>query len=212
MIERRPLTSVMTYSSAEVVASMLHSLYPDCSSVLDCTYGAGAFWKNGHDGLALTTLDKDPARKPDIVADFTALPFAGGSFHAVVFDPPHRCDNGKASIMGARYGGFRDAAEMEAAIRAGAREAWRVARIGVIVKLADHVHGQRLVLLSDWIRAELGVPYEVVHQARRVGLADGKWNGHYSARRNHSTYFAFRRGDQRHIARGWQRQAKARTR
>lgn len=42
--------------------------------------------------------------QPDTVMDFLALPFADGSFHLVVFDPPHLKHAGPRSWLRAKYG------------------------------------------------------------------------------------------------------------
>lgn len=41
---------------------------------------------------------------PDIVADFTDLPFDDEQFSVVVFDPPHFKRNGISGWMGKKYG------------------------------------------------------------------------------------------------------------
>jgi 23S rRNA G2069 N7-methylase RlmK/C1962 C5-methylase RlmI len=41
---------------------------------------------------------------PDIMADFTELPFEDNTFSLVVFDPPHLKRNGKQSWMAKKYG------------------------------------------------------------------------------------------------------------
>jgi hypothetical protein len=99
--------------------------------------------------------------------------------------------------MAGRFGTYK-AAELEAVIREGAREAMRVGRLGCIVKVTDHVHESRFQDQSGWIRAELGVPFDVVHQVRPRNLEDGKWKGCYSARSNGAVYLAFRHGSQLH--------------
>jgi ubiquinone/menaquinone biosynthesis C-methylase UbiE len=42
--------------------------------------------------------------RPDIVADFTKLPFPDNSFYLVVFDPPHVDNLGEKSWMAQKYG------------------------------------------------------------------------------------------------------------
>ncbi len=42
--------------------------------------------------------------RPDIVADFTALPFPDNSFAMVVFDPPHLVRCGKKGWQAKKYG------------------------------------------------------------------------------------------------------------
>jgi SAM-dependent methyltransferase len=86
----------------------------DVPRVLDPCCGSRMFWfdpqnpdilfgdkrKEDHtlcDGRALR-ID------PDIVLDFTALPFENGSFKLVCFDPPHLIRAGDKSWMAAKYG------------------------------------------------------------------------------------------------------------
>ena len=71
-------------------------------TILDACCGSRMFWFDKHNHLALfvdnrsetvTAKDRDKVRtievKPDIIADFTNLPFEDNSFYMVVFDPPH---------------------------------------------------------------------------------------------------------------------------
>lgn len=66
--------------------------------------------------------------RPNIQADFTALPFTDQSFNVVVFDPPHFKRNGQQSWIGKKYGtlpgNWRDL------IRGGFAECFRVLRQG----------------------------------------------------------------------------------
>jgi hypothetical protein len=103
--------------------------------------------------------------------------------------------------MGRRFGTYRSA-ELEPAVRAGCREAWRVACLGVVVKVCDQVHGQRFVRMSGWVIDELGEPYEVVHAVRPRALEDPKWRmPQLSARNNGATYLVFRKDGSRHVRR-----------
>lgn len=80
--------------------------YCNCSvdneRVLDACCGSRMFWfdKNNPECLfmdkrreTLTAKDEDKIRtieiNPDVVADFTDMPFEDNSFYMVVFDPPH---------------------------------------------------------------------------------------------------------------------------
>lgn len=61
---------------------------------------------------------------PDVVADFTKLPFADGQFAMVVFDPPHLEKVGKTSWLARKYGKLEgDWKEM---LRLGFAECFRV--------------------------------------------------------------------------------------
>jgi SAM-dependent methyltransferase len=105
------------------------------------------FWFDKYDSRALF-LDKrrevctDPRGRevvidPDVLCDFTALPFDDSTFSLVVFDPPHTF-NGAGSAMAQKYGrlepGWREQ------ITAGFAECFRVLRPGgtMIFKWNEH--------------------------------------------------------------------------
>lgn len=80
---------------------------------LDACCGSRMLWFDKADGRALF-VDKrrevlaDPDGReivvnPDILADFTSLPFADDSFSLVVFDPPHTFA-GERSLTAKKYG------------------------------------------------------------------------------------------------------------
>jgi ubiquinone/menaquinone biosynthesis C-methylase UbiE len=64
--------------------------------------------------------------EPDMLIDFTQLPFADNSFAMVVFDPPHLISNGKSGWLAKKYGKL--GAEWQADIRLGFSECFRVLR------------------------------------------------------------------------------------
>lgn len=90
--------------------------------ILDVCCGSRKFWFDKDDPRALfidrrseTIYAKDKNRpdgvrkidvKPDMIADFRALPFEDNSFSLVVFDPPHIMENrcGHNSRMAQVYG------------------------------------------------------------------------------------------------------------
>lgn len=82
--------------------------------ILDACCGGRMFWfdKNNPDVLFCdnrkethTLCDKRRLKiEPDIVCDFTALPFADKQFKLVVFDPPHLVKLGENSWMAKKYG------------------------------------------------------------------------------------------------------------
>lgn len=175
--------------SATIVARVLRVVYPDVQTVIDLTPGRRAFWR-----------EAPPVQVDFSSHDFRFLPYADGAFDLAVIDPPHTADAGVASIMGQRYGTYKQH-ELERVVRQGVREAWRVSRLGVLVKVADTTHGQQFVRMSRWVIDELGEPYEQVHQVRPRALVDPRWKGQLSARNNGAVYLAYRRGSQKHIRR-----------
>ena len=175
--------------------------FPDQKSILDSTYGRGNFWpKDQRD--AIVGVDINPVRAKDICADFTRLPFADNAFDITVFDPPYvsNMGKGKPSVMGSQFGSFASLGELESTVRAGTREAWRVSRLGVIVKIQDHIRSGRLMRMSRWVEEEIPVPlYDEMHVMQQRKLVDPKWGDEQlSIYRNHSTYMVFVKGSQYH--------------
>lgn len=89
--------------------------------ILDACCGGRMFWFNKHHPNTLyidkrdmdkqtiwTSKDGTETRdfevKPDIVADFTNLPFEANTFYHVVFDPPHLTRAGESSWIAKKYG------------------------------------------------------------------------------------------------------------
>lgn len=62
--------------------------------------------------------------KPDMLADFTKLPFPDNSFYLVVFDPPHLIKAGDDAYMAIKYGKL--SGEWQAVLRDGFCECMRV--------------------------------------------------------------------------------------
>jgi hypothetical protein len=166
---------------------------------VDLTPGRGCFWRG--DIPTNVTVERS-------THDFRHLPYADRSYDVPLLDPRHNADAGVRSVMGQRYGTYKHA-DLERVVRQGAREAWRVARLGVIVKVTDAVHAQCFVRMSRWVYEELGEPYDLVHQLHRA-LIDPKWREpQLSARNNGSTYLVFRRDRARHVRTRIERTARS---
>ena len=63
--------------------------------------------------------------KPDLIADFRAMPFEDETFYLVVFDPPHLKNIGENSWMAKKYGKLNPDTWKDD-IRKGFKECWRV--------------------------------------------------------------------------------------
>jgi ubiquinone/menaquinone biosynthesis C-methylase UbiE len=109
--------------------------------VLDVCCGSRMFWFDKSDKRALfcdkrsesyTLCDgRSLEIKPDVVCDFSDLPFDSNSFSLVVFDPPHLSNVGAESWMAKKYGklfpDWRDS------IRCGFSECFRVLKKGGVL-------------------------------------------------------------------------------
>lgn len=105
--------------------------------ILDACCGSRMFWFDKQNPLTLfvdkrsetvTAKDRDKIRtieiKPDVIADFTNLPFEDNSFYMVVFDPPHLKSLGSTSWMAKKYGKLPG--DWKPLIRDGFKECMRV--------------------------------------------------------------------------------------
>lgn len=71
------------------------------------------------------TLKSKHEVRPDVIADFRDLPFPDKSFKLVVWDPPHRTDFTKTSIMAKQYG-ILNRETWPYDLSKGFEECWRV--------------------------------------------------------------------------------------
>jgi hypothetical protein len=164
-------------TSAEIIRDIfrMHSpKQPGPVRVLDMTYGNGTFWKWDWTGpgIDLTKVDLYGTEDDVLPLDCTALPFSGGSFDWVVFDPPFTANGpqSEGSSSNDRYRATRgqdgapgNAGQVRDLMIAGVLEACRVASTGIVVKMQDTVESGKLhlnvatvmALLNDDIRLQL---------------------------------------------------------
>ena len=114
------------------------ALPSDRAEILDVCCGGRMWWWDKQHPLAVY-MDRRVAPpgsskrrpkwscQPDLLADFTAIPFADEAFRLVVFDPPHlvRDTPSPASEVRLRYGELSSEDE-HAVLRRGFAECWRV--------------------------------------------------------------------------------------
>lgn len=102
--------------------------------ILDACCGGRMFWFDRNHPNALY-VDKRSENitlcdgrhynvAPDMVADFTHLPFVDNSFKMVIFDPPHLVGAGAAGWLAKKYGTLPK--NWQPMIRDGFAECWRV--------------------------------------------------------------------------------------
>ena len=195
-----PLMTIEQGVGADVVRRMIDVWFPDAMTILDATHSKGEFWRGQE--RRVIGMDLDPAVRTDVRADFMRMPFRADAFDLVVFDPPYITNPSKAgtSRMAQRFGAYPSLAAMQASVMAGAREAWRVARLGVLVKVQDQIRSARWVEMTEWVRQAIGQPpYQRVDARRPTPKIFGEnWTDQLSAYGNGATFLCFRKGSQYH--------------
>ena len=104
--------------------------------ILDACCGGRMFWfdKNHEHTLFMDKRKADKGHikqqfnhsiNPDIIADFTNMPFKDKSFKLVVFDPPHVKSLNENSITYKKYGSLI-AQSWQSDLKNGFKECWRV--------------------------------------------------------------------------------------
>lgn len=106
--------------------------------ILDMTCGPRSMWFDKHHPAAIYADNRHEVTEalqngygyrrfeisPDVVCDFTALPFPDSTFSLVVFDPPHLKTAGKTAWLVKKYGKLDD--NWRLMLRDGFREGMRV--------------------------------------------------------------------------------------
>lgn len=134
--------------------------------VLDPCCGSRMFWFDRKDDRAVfgdqrreTHTLKDKSSKggsrelvidPDLIMDFRDLPFPTGTFHLVVFDPPHLIRNGKSGWLAKKYGKLGE--DWRDDLRTGFAECFRVLKPSgtLIFKWNEHeVKVSEILALTD---------------------------------------------------------------
>lgn len=120
----------------------------DLKTVLDACCGSRMFWFDKQDPRAIYIDNRKESHSlkdrtcksgtrtlevaPDILADFTALPFCDNTFSVTVFDPPHLTKAGDTGWQRKKYG--RLDGEWKEMLRKGFSECFRVTRpLGTII-------------------------------------------------------------------------------
>ncbi len=164
--------------------------------VLDMTHNQGRFWRSWQPSM-LVRMDLDGAMPIDVQADARHLPFSGGCFDSVVFDPPYKLNGrGGSCAEDAGYGVADAWTDRSPLYRAGIAEALRVCkpRGTVIVKFQDQSTGGKMTLQSVVIANAMqgqADPIGQVHVLTTREQPGGRRQ--LSPRNNYSTMTAWRR-------------------
>lgn len=146
--------------------------------ILDMCCGSRMFWfdKEHADTIFIDKRNGDYRSikvKPNVVANFTRLPFRDDQFDLVVFDPPHLKRVGNPGIIGAKYGNLDNAWPLM--LWMGFAEAFRVLK-----------HGS--VLIFKWSSVEIPLS-QILPLAQHLPLF-----GHRSGKRATTHWVTFMKG------------------
>jgi hypothetical protein len=204
----QPLASVWYGEEDAELLEKLLRFYPrrPPRRILDATVNGGRFWRSSR--RSVIGLDVDPRHRPSVVADHGRMPFVGGSFDVVVYDPPHIPNQGRdrSKDFNKRFGlGARSPKEhgytFAHTYPPFLVEAWRVLRSEglLLCKITDYIHNHRYVWAHvDLIEAARRVGFiacDCIVKVRRGPIVDPKWQVAHHTRRQHCFWLVFRRSD-----------------
>lgn len=95
------LQTIRRGNTAQCVQDIFQLHFPEAKTVLDCTFGAGRFWKWDHN-LKVTGVDIAPLKEGIIQADYRNLPFGAGSVDVMCFDPVFIFTKGIRRVIGTK--------------------------------------------------------------------------------------------------------------
>lgn len=205
--EDRPL-SVMLARDPEVLRLMLNFYAQPEAKVLDVTANERRMWR-GVNWPSVTYADIDPAMKPDIVADFRALPVADNSFDVLVFDPPHLPSAAASKESDQRFAGNYGLGHAPKADNISSyfppflAEATRVLKPEgmIFAKLKDFVHNHAYQwTLTDFVAAVRMQPgltacdLIVKRDPSAGSMKSSKWQKAHHARNAHCWWVVVRKG------------------
>lgn len=154
--------------------------------ILDATCGGRMMWFNKkhpnvlYADIRSEIIQQDDGREfhvtPDMIVDFTNMPFPDNHFRLVVFDPPHSKWLGKNTVLGQHYGQLLPSWETD--IKGGFTECMRVLQNGGILIFKWHDKDIKLPRLLKVIGQEPLFGHTTGKQGRTVWMTFLKASGH----------------------------------
>ena len=216
------LESIRRGNTAQCIQDIFQLHFPGAESALDCTYGAGRFWKWDHEAilghpLRITGVDIDPPGPVDVVADYRSLPFPERSFDVMCFDPPFIFSKGLRRVIGTkRFFMGAEAARPEDRTHSGHQlhmprnptdllthyrrvfEQSNIARQGLICKGQDLITGTNrdfwsFNVIDMAINMGIGYPSDYLLQMSPAPrMKDPRWRVQKNFRTRHCTYLVWK--------------------
>lgn len=194
------ILSAKVGKNAEQFPEILKLYVPEGSLIADVAWGKGRFWQDVDLGR-YRLIATDILGGPQGFVDFRQLPYANGSFDALVFDPPYTHSNTKtiktsiADCYALNATSPRNMASVLALYEQGIAEARRVLKKDgvLIVKCQDQqTHGR-----PYWVHVKImdspGFICEDLLILIQKGVPARRWPQQYHARKNHSFWVILRK-------------------
>jgi len=142
-------------NSAKVVEAILQIHFPGSPTIVDLTWGKGAFW--GGSDRDVIGIDKAPRFGCQVKADARYIPLQEQSVDVLIFDPPHIYSPGNITGMNliGDYGSFETLEEAHMVYIDAAQDIMLTAGQGSIIKCTDMVKHGRFVPTHAMVMAGL---------------------------------------------------------
>lgn len=204
-----PLSSVWEGNDGELIEAVLgfYATVP-VEPILDSTYNAGRFWKGSK--RRVTSMDIDPAYKPDIVADNRVMKgVQSGRFGVVIYDPPHVGPQGRDKST------KRFDVDFGANFECGKEQDWSLSYLYppflkqakrvlkpnglLLAKITDMVNNHKSKWPHrDFMRMAEDAGFTVcdlIIKVRKGPMMSTKWKEAHHARKRHCFWIVCRNGD-----------------
>jgi hypothetical protein len=209
------IRSVIHGRDSEVLNSMIPFYRRPSGPIVDVTCNERRMWK-GVDYPHIS-CDKDQSVNPDVLCDFTSLPFKSGTVSLLIFDPPHlpaaAASEKSLKPFARRYGLGTTSLKnnIHPLFEPFLQEASRVLMADglIFAKLCDYVHNHKYQWMQvEFVQAVFNVSgltaTDMIIKEDPCGgnLSSGRWVNSHHARRSHSWWIVVRKG-KCEPAKGW---------
>jgi hypothetical protein len=194
--------SVVTGNNADLIEEVARLYAAGDPKIADLTYGKGVFWRQCPE---LNVTGSDLITVPERPYDFTATPYADGSFDIAVLDPPYIHSPGKHQTD-SRY---QNAATTKGMLWRDLRQQLYIPGMKEAMRIVKPDGGQVWVKCKDQVQSGMQrwCHVELCHDALAMGLyprdlfiliassrtSNNRWSVQHHARKPHSFLWVFQR-------------------
>lgn len=200
------IESVWVGKDNKLIDNMFDFYYPLAEVVVDVCCNKRRMWKGAEWADKVTYCDRDSSMEPDIVAEWSNLPFERSSVDVLVYDPPHLPDAAASKKSLQRYAsdyglGCGITGDNISGIHLDfLMEAKRVLKKNglVFAKIKDYIHNHRyqwnLEMFNQKVRESGMTPCDLIIKRDPCGgnLKSGRWLKAHHAKNVHCYWVVVR--------------------